>query len=83
MSQYDKLDSLIVEAIKDGCNTFDKLWSGVVGAEAKRLYEEDLKLRGYKAKPAFRFIDNRLQALRKRGVIVHVTGWGWRVKEVA
>lgn len=74
---HDKLDFLIVEAIKSGSRTFGAIWRGAVKAEAERLHEEDRKLRGHNAKPVFRFIDNRLQALRKRGLIEHRKGQGW------
>lgn len=73
----DKLDYLIVEEIKSGSSKFSTIWRGAVKAEAERLHEEDRKLRGYNAKPVFRFIDTRLQALRKRGLIEHRKGQGW------
>ena len=83
MSTYDKIDHLIVETIKSGSRTFLEIFRDAVQAEALRLHEEDRKLRAYAATQPFRFIDSRLQALRKRGLIVHVKGWGWRVKEAA
>lgn len=79
MSQHEKLDYLIVEEIKSGSSTFTMIFRGAVRAEADRLYEEDRKLRGYQAKPVFRFVDGRLQALRKRGLIEHRKGRGWVV----
>lgn len=83
MSQYEKIDHLIVEAIKSGSSTLLWIFQGAVRAEADRMHEEDRKVKKDMAKPPFRFVDSRLQALRKRGLIVHVKGWGWRVKEAA
>lgn len=80
---HEKLDHLIVEAIKSGASRFEIINAGDVQEEAVRLYSEDRKVRGPSAKPLFRIIDSRLQALRKRGLIVHVKGWGWRMKETA
>ena len=77
MSQYDKLDSLIVDAIKGGCHSFASILSG------RSLFDETLRLSHAIGRDAQRIVDGRLQALRRRGVIVHVTGWGWRVKEAA
>ena len=83
MSQYDKIDHLIVEAIKGGASKFDAINSGAVQEESVRLHLEDRKVRGPNAKPLFRIIDSRLQALRKRCVIVHAKGRGWIAKEAA
>ena len=54
MSQYEKLDALIVDAIKGGCHSFSAIYN------SRSVFDE---------------------ALRRRGLIVYVTGWGWRVKE--
>ena len=75
MSQYDKLDALIVDAIKGGCHSFSSIISG------RSLFDETLRLSRAIGRDAQRIVDGRLQALRRRGVIVYVTGWGWRVKE--
>ena len=83
MNQFEKLDYLIVEAIKSGASKFEAINSNTVKDEAGRLYLEDRKVRGPSAKPLFRIIDSRLQALRKRGVIEHSRGCGWRAKEAA
>ena len=76
MSQYDKLDSLIVEAIKEGRNSLRNINSRSVFDEALRIYS-------ITKRNTDRIVDGRLQALRRRGLIVYVTGWGWRVKEAA
>jgi hypothetical protein len=61
---YKKLDSLIVAKIKDRKELlFANLMSGDVFIEAERIASAT------KRKP-FRLIDARLQALRKRGLIL-------------
>lgn len=80
---YEKLDHLIVEAIKGGASKFEAIHAGAVKDEAERLHSEDRKVRGPSAKPLFRIIDSRLQALRKRGLIEHAKGRGWIIKEAA
>lgn len=76
--QYDKLDAAIIRCIKGGMNTLASLagcrsQASVVAisihiAQGKTVYE----------KPAWRYIDSRLQALRKRGVISY-GGGVWHV----
>lgn len=83
MSQYEKLDFLIFEAVKAGASKFDAIFSGAVKAEADRMKDEGIQPCGYNGKPAFRYVDTRLQALRKRGLIVHAKGRGWSVKEAS
>lgn len=83
MSQYEKLDYLIVEEIKGGASKFEAINAGAVKEEAERLNNEDQKVRGHAAKPVFRFIDNRLQVLRKRGLIEYGKGRGWIAKDAA
>ena len=75
MSQYDKLDSLIVDAIKGGCHSFSSIFSG------RSLFDEALRISIAVKRVQDRVVDSRLQALRRRGLIVYVNGWGWRVKE--
>ena len=75
MSQYEKIDALIVDAIKGGCHSFSCIFSG------RSLFDEAMRLSHAIGRDTQRIVDGRLQALRRRGVIVHVTGWGWRVKE--
>ena len=83
MSHYEKIDHLIVEEIKSGTSRFVAIFRGAVKAEAERLHHEDWQVHGCNAKRPFRFVESRLQALRKRGLIEHVKGWGWRAKEAA
>lgn len=81
MSQYDKLDLLIFEAIKTGARDFGSISDqngGAVRIESQRLYADNPS-----GKPPFRHVDTRLQALRKRGLIEFKRPIGWRVKEAA
>lgn len=75
MSQYDKLDSLIVDAIKEGCYSFSAIYN------SRSVFDEALRISMAIKLVQPRVVDRRLQALRKRGVIVYYTGCGWRVKE--
>ena len=75
MSQYDKIDSLIVDAIKGGCCSFSAIYNN------RSVFDEALRISMAVKLVQSRVVDRRLQALRKRGVIVHFSGWGWRVKE--
>ena len=76
MSQYDKLDSLIFETIKQGRSVFSFIFN------SKLVFDEAHRISSATGRDTDRIVDGRLQALKKRGVIVHVKGWGWRVKEV-
>ncbi len=59
-ADYTFLDMLIQESVASGNNTFAKIDTGEVNKQAK-LLEQQIK------SEAFRIIDRRLQALRKRG----------------
>ncbi len=72
MTDYSKLDSMIIEKIKNGSRTFSQIDGGGVYDEAQRLHE----LSGRKA---FRIIDDRLQSLRKKGLIQYTTKEKWQV----
>ena len=76
MSTYDKLDGLIVDAIKSGNSSFSDIMKTAV-------WDEALRISGFLGRDTDRIVDGRLQALRKRGLIVHVKGCGWRMKETA
>lgn len=71
MSKYEKLDWLILNKIGGHPTPFHRIFVRDVDEEAKRIAAEDGS--GY----PFRFVDRRLQAMRKRGVIRNVTGKGW------
>lgn len=78
MSKYDTLDKLIIEAITAGATAFGDIDTGAAAAEAVRLQREEQP-----TKPAFRHIDARLQALRKKGLIEFSRCGGWKLKEQA
>jgi hypothetical protein len=75
MSQYDNLDMLIVAAVEQRRSP---LYERSVNAEAQRI----ARVTG---REVFRIVDGRLQALRKRGAIVHLTkaegagSGGWKI----
>lgn len=74
MSQYQKLDQRIMEAIRARKNP---LYFHTVSEEATRLAEAT-------GREDFRIIDGRLQALRKAGKIAHVSqreGWQLRAPD--
>lgn len=71
MSKYEKLDRLILNKIGGHPTPFHRIFIRDVDEEAKLLAEEDGS--GH----PFRYVDRRLQAMRKRGVIRNVTGKGW------
>jgi len=74
MTQYNKLDSLILERLKIRPATFAELLSGDVRAECDGAAET--QVRG----DVSRVLDRRLQALRKKGAIVFDRLVGWRAK---
>lgn len=70
---YTKLDAAILARIAEGCVSFTQLQAGEVIKLANAHSEADdepctSKLR---LKPSWRFIDARLQALRKAGLITY------------
>lgn len=71
MSKYEKLDRLIMNKIGGHPTPFHQIFVRDVEEESKRIAEEDGS--GY----PFRFVDRRLQAMRKSGIIRNVTGKGW------
>ena len=77
MSQYDKIDSLIVEAIKSGRNSFNLIFN------TRPVLDEAHCISSINRRDTDRIVDGRLQALRKRGLIEHTKGRGWIVKEAA
>jgi hypothetical protein len=70
MTDYSKMDNLILESIAYGAKTFSTIDNGDVYREAQRLQDET-------GGPAFRIIDRRLQALRKKGLIQYTTKEKW------
>jgi len=73
MTDYTKLDAAILALIACRPVTFTAITCNPgVQAQVKPLTDADPK------KPAFRFVDSRLQALRKRGLIKYSGKSGWR-----
>ena len=70
---YEKLDALIISAIRDG---YSPLNDRAVNEEAKRISQSTSRL-------TFRVIDGLMQYLRKKNRIQWLRINGWRVVEVA
>jgi DNA-binding HxlR family transcriptional regulator len=73
MSLYDKIDLLIMQAIKAGKNEFYKI------LRTEAVYEEFLRMEQETGRLRERTLDARLQALKRRGLIEFVRPFGWRV----
>lgn len=73
MSQYEKLDSLIVQRLRQGPMFLHFLCAHEVHSECVRIADAT-------GREAFRVIDARLQALRKAGLIVFNSKTGWGLK---
>lgn len=69
---YSKLDAAILAILAKGPVNFTKLQIGDV-----RDISEALAKSSKNCKPPFRFVDSRLQALRKAGKIKYDTKQGW------
>lgn len=69
---FSVIDSLIVERIADGRNTFSKIDGGEV-------YNQAMSIGQMIGREPFRVIDRRLQALRKAGKIKYTTTEKWTV----
>lgn len=73
---YTQLDAAILDSLAQGPLTFGFFaYGGAVAGESKKL---EIAHGDPKVKPAWRFVDTRLQALRKAGKIRFVdqaTGW--------
>ena len=77
MSQYEKLDFLIVEAIKSGLDSFTTIFNN------RNVLKEAHCISSANGRDTDRIVDGRLQSLRKRGLIEHAKGLGWIAKEAA
>ncbi len=71
MSKYKELDRLIINKLGGSPTPFHKIYAKDVATESERLAAVEGK--SY----PFRFVDNRLQALRKSRAIRNVKGKGW------
>ena len=69
---YTELDAAILSRIAQKPVNFTQLQSGAVQKAADALVTGSYK-------PAWRFIDSRLQALRKAGKIVYSGKTGWSI----
>ena len=67
MTQYQTLDQLIVDAIRNGSGTFATIYT-------KRVYTECERIAKQTARDRFRVLDGRLQTLRRRGEIAFNKG---------
>ena len=79
---YVALDAAIVMQLKVGPKLNMALFTGNVRKEADALEIANRQhpYPGRCPKPAFRFVDMRLQELRKKGVIVFNSKIGWSLK---
>jgi len=77
MSQYDKLDLMIFEAIKSGKRDFGGIFEVTI--------DECVKSQGRSSRDdhTFRVLDSRLQSLKRRQLIEFKRPIGWRVKDAA
>jgi len=73
LGKYDVLDSRVVSGITEHPKTFSEIYFGTDG-----VYDECLRLAetsSARVKEPARVLDRRLQALRKKGLIVFKKGW--------
>lgn len=75
MSQYDILDNLILEILKEGRNRSMRYSGSVIGVELSRLSK-------FTGRDKDRIKDGRLSALKAKGKIEYVRGvnYGWQLK---
>lgn len=72
MSKYENLDAAILRRIGSEPTPFGELYSGCVRGYCTSIAGAE----GKDSDEAFRVLDRRLQALRKKGLIRN-TGRGW------
>ena len=70
MSKYEQLDAAIIEKIKLGKSPFDG-WSHDDGDESRVMLQASF-IAKQEDRAAFRIIDGRITALRKKGKIKHL-----------
>ncbi len=79
---YVALDAAIVASLKQSPKHFTSLFSKDVRKQSELLAGiENAGKPAYLHKPAFRFVDTRLQVLRKAEKILHSTKTGWQIAE--
>lgn len=67
MDKYAEIDRMILDSIGDNPKQFWEIYDG-------ELYKACVIMTGPNREPA-RVLDRRLQALRKKGLIVFMKGW--------
>lgn len=71
MNDYTELDTEVLHVLRDGGRTFTALMSmGKISAIANQFSDKTKGGSIHDIVPEFRFLDRRLQALRKKGLIV-------------
>lgn len=74
MSKYERLDQMILERVGNEPKQWKEIYFGRTGSGDKGVYQECSDLCVGTDFPA-RILDRRLQALRKKGLIVSMKGW--------
>lgn len=81
---YTELDAEIIKSLGNGPIHFRQMLAIKSLVWEARTLEADEKARNpgrWNTKEAFRFIDGRLQALRRAGRITHTTAKGWELSK--
>ncbi|EOD8411239.1 hypothetical protein QL189_08940 [Cronobacter turicensis] len=73
MDKYSDLDALILNSIGLAPKSFSDIYYGV-DRDQKDVRQTCIELAGKDGAPT-RVLDRRLQALRKKGLIVFIKGW--------
>ena len=77
MSKYQSLDDAILARVKNR-RTFAPMPHALIMATSQVRDSAEAAVAGT-SRPAFRAVDARLQALRKKGLIEYSTALGWRL----
>jgi len=73
VSKYDKLDEMILKSIGVNPKSFSDIYFGA-GRGSPEINIECVSIAERGEEPA-RILDRRLQALRKKGLIIFMKGW--------
>lgn len=80
MPNYETLDAVIIAAIQAGINSFSALESdSQIRREAEKHASVSASHRSRFGTPPYRFVDRRLQALRKKRIIHFTRLDGWHI----
>lgn len=75
---YSQIDQLIIFRVREGFSSFANIFSSNLKEEAERIAKEQSKGRTVRDRvDAWRILDRRLQALRKKGAIKYASKTGW------